>query len=566
MSDKRIGVSERCTSSASFSLVLQRNLPFILLLAIICVALLNVVLGPQYLVFYVWARSHIHVLHALPTVATPQFVRRHPEITPYDTIQSMRGAVIFISSFLIIFVLYFWAIRNLPTLISYRYIQISTVLMGGAYLLIPVLTSQDVLSYTAYARMFVIYQFNPLITPPTAIRHDTVYHLLHWVHQPSVYGPVWIGIISVLQLGALLFGFKQVLLMELLMRIFGLAMHLGSVQLLWLISGRLCDTSGRSGSDLQAQTIRLRATLAFAWSPFLLLEACVNAHNDVTILFLLLLALWCLLPRSGNGRWYYMLMALCLAFAACIKITFIILLPGFLFFLLTRQEDMRMTFVRRVKDVLLVAVISVGLIVVLYAPFWGDGALLNMFRMTPAASRDINSFYELMTHMYARLTGVSLYHTEDVGSPLEVMSHYVSDALFASGYVILCVYAFVRPRYVHTSVAFIGWMACVWLYYCLVGVPWFWPWYLILLFGCLAVLESVQGSQKDIPFTLSGNLNIALFSRALTVSLFGFYCLWNFNGRFHYQYMNSVLIWFVPMLILGFAILLFYRKQEVPGR
>src|SRR5205807_5635077 len=99
---------------------------------------------------------------------------------------------------------------------------------------------------------------------------------------------------------ALAFGFKSILSMVLLLRLFGLAMHLGSTQLLWVLSGRLQRLYGSISPRL-----RTLAILAFAWNPLLLFEAAVNAHCDTTILFFVLLAIWLLISTTGHHKGPY---------------------------------------------------------------------------------------------------------------------------------------------------------------------------------------------------------------------------------------------------------------------
>jgi hypothetical protein len=562
MSYKRLVTSEMYALVKLFPEKLQRNLSSIILLAILGCLLINVCITPQYLELYMLLRNHVQALKFLPSLMSPELVQRNNVVAPLNIIQSMRGTWIFTGSFLLVFLLYFQAIRTLPEHISYRYIQISTLLMGLVYLIIPITTSQDIISYTAYARMIAIYHLNPLVLPPSAISTDYVYRFLYWVNQPSAYGPVWIGITGILQWMAFLFGFKHVFSMEILLRLFGLMMHLGSMQLIWLISGELLSRY----EFPQAQLLRIRATLAFAWNPFLLLEACVNAHNDVTILFLLLLAFWFLSLHTDNGRQYYMLIALLLALATCIKITYLILVPGFLLFLLKRQTEIPLHLRHRIWDMIVVGVVYSGVIIALYVPFWSHGTILNVVHINPAASRDINSLYEFGVNIYSQLTGVSLQHTMDRGSNLEIFSHYISNALFVCGYIVLCLYSFLKPRYVNTPVALIGWMAFVWLYYGVVGDPWFWPWYLIVTLGFLTIMEIAQGIRKDIPFSLRGNLNIALFSRSLMIGMFGLYVLWNFYNAlpyYHYRYLSSLLIWLAPVLIFGVAAYKLHRKKAL---
>src|SRR5579859_7002222 len=68
-------------------------------------------------------------------------------------------------------------------------------------------------------------------------------------------------------------------------------MHLISTRLVWLISGQWQQLNGQPAL---ATRKRIRATLAFAWNPLLLLEACVNAHNDAMLVVFVLLMIWVL--------------------------------------------------------------------------------------------------------------------------------------------------------------------------------------------------------------------------------------------------------------------------------
>ena len=194
-------------------------------------------------------------------------------------------------AFLAIFVVYLLALRRLPGSISWRFIKRSTLLIGCLYVLIPVVTSPDLFSYIAYARMAVLHNLNPLTTIPTAIQNDPVYKYIFWVDQPSAYGPTWAIFTSFLQGLLVLFRNTYVMPMVLALRITGLVMHLISTRLVWLISGQFQQLNGKPAL---ATRTRLRATLAFAWNPLLLLEACVNAHNDAMLVVFVLLMIWVL--------------------------------------------------------------------------------------------------------------------------------------------------------------------------------------------------------------------------------------------------------------------------------
>ncbi|GHO82151.1 hypothetical protein KSZ_01570 [Dictyobacter formicarum] len=474
---------------------------------------------------------------------------------PLNQIQSLPLALAFMGLFIILFTLYFFALRHLPGKITHRFIIRSTIAMGIAYLLLPLVTSQDVFSYIAYARMAVFYHLNPMVVPPTAIEPDFVYGFLYWVHQPSVYGPTWLAITAGLQLLATAIGFKYVLSMEMLLRIFGLLMHLGSTQLVWLLSERFEGL--KSGQDeANWQTRKLGVTLAFAWNPFLLLEACVNAHNDGTILFLLLLSLWFLFPQTENSRPPFLVAIVLLALIACLKISYIVLMPGILLFLLLQGTAIS-SIRRRLRDVGLATLIYVGLIIAIHAPFWANGALLDVVTMTPSASRNINSIYELLVNGYAQFRGIQLTHSIDRGSHLEVLSHMLSAVLFTLMYAALCIRSFRRPQYINTWPALVAWLAGAWLLYCVVGSPWYWPWYAIILFGLFALLEMTQqelpAGRTPVHFVF-GSLDVALLGRALSSSMVGLYCLWilyNLLPKLQLAYLTSLWVWGLPFLIMA---------------
>jgi|GEM_PF-535455 len=199
-------------------------------------------------------------------------------------------AMLFVA-FLAVFAVYLLALRGLPGSVSWRFVKRSTLLIGCLYVLIPVVTSPDLFSYIGYARMAVLHNLNPLTTLPTAIRSDPVYRYIFWVDQPSAYGPTWAIVTSFLQWLLALFRNTYIMPMVLALRVTGLVMHLISTRLVWLISGQLQQINGQ---PVLATRKRIRATLAFAWNPLLLFEACVNAHNDAMLVVFVLLMIWVL--------------------------------------------------------------------------------------------------------------------------------------------------------------------------------------------------------------------------------------------------------------------------------
>ncbi|GCE30974.1 hypothetical protein KDA_64580 [Dictyobacter alpinus] len=539
-----------------------RFLPWICLLGIVVVI---TIADLTFIDRHFWLYTVIY--HHLHPVKRPIIPGAVGEAMPLNLIKSLPLTCAFVGLFSILFTFYFLAVRFLPRLINQRYIFRSTILMGIAYILLPVVTSQDIFSYIAYARMAVLYHLNPMVVAPTAIKPDFVYGFLYWVNQPSVYGPTWLAITSLLQIIASVIGFKYVLSMELLLRIFGFMMHLGSTQLVWILSAQL-RSSNATVSEGDWQRRRLRTTLAFAWNPFLLLEACVNAHNDITILFMLLLSLWFLIPHPENKRIAYVSAIIILALLACLKISYIVLLPGILLFILLQGAAVKSLRTRILQTVVSIIVYS-GLIIGMHAPFWDHGALLNVLQVTPSASRNTNSFYETVVNIYASFKGIPLTHKMDHGSRLEIMSHMVSTGLFLLIYAAICIRSICRPRYINTWPALVAWLAFTWLLYCVVGSPWFWPWYTIILFGLFALLEVNQEEQttrREPVHFVFGALDVALFGRLLSVSMVSLYCLWIFYNlvpNFQFTYFTSVFVWGIPFLIIGMRAAQKHIKQKL---
>src|SRR5207245_837013 len=88
--------------------------------------------------------------------------------TPPSIALSWLQIPLLIMSMLLVFLAYVFALHRVPlSIINYRSILYSTLLLGLLCILFPVVTSSDIYSYISYARMGVIYYLNPLTTLPT---------------------------------------------------------------------------------------------------------------------------------------------------------------------------------------------------------------------------------------------------------------------------------------------------------------------------------------------------------------------------------------------------------------
>ena len=471
---------------------------------------------------------------------------------------SWRETGLLLLAFVLVFVCYFIALHVLTQRVGIRFILLSTMLLGLVLIIAPIVTSQDIYSYIIYARMQVLYHLNPLITSPMSIASDPTYRHLYWTNQPSAYGPTWISLTSILQWFTSLFGTNTLTPMLLALRILNLLAHLGSTLLLWSMSTRLKQIHGyKKPID--------GAVLAFAWNPLLLFEACVNGHNDILMILLVLLALWCLVRWSGLSS--YLVATLIFALATCLKVNAALLLPGLLLFIWMHQQSLRV----RLQHLALILSVYIVVILALYAPFWSHGNILLILHVNPGTYRATNSIPEFLSHLYNSLVSHS---TQESGFPAEEFLRILSEGLFVVAYLVLCWHAF-RTRLFTTpgtsgisgtTPLFFGmtrWMTMAWLLYCLLGSPWFWPWYLIVFFGLFALLETNPGE------TLSRYIPAVRVLACTMVSIYCFYT-WSPYGsfvpllfHFRWAYLRGLWAWLIPLCILSLPILHKLRTKSV---
>ncbi|HEU5227752.1 MAG TPA: hypothetical protein VFU49_08060 [Ktedonobacteraceae bacterium] len=532
---------------------LYRFLPLIILFAMECAFLLaNAALPLVGLWFHTALLPQMGKWVLLPT----RIIFYHRELSPTvmgtyvgAPTPSTRGSWLEIGTlatiFLLILVIYLLALRYLPRLISRRYIIFSVLLLGITFAFVSIVTSQDIYSYIFYARMSILYHINPLTNSPMVVFEDPAYLHIYWVDQPSAYGPVWTIITGGLQWVTDLFGTgkSNLVPMVLGLRLLALAAHLFSTLLVWSICGHLQRLTNKISPQ-----VRMRATLAFAWNPLLLFEACVNAHNDTVLLLFVLLAVWFLvrLPtfsiRSALGA------AMMLGLATCLKINIVLLIPGLVLFLWTQPQ--------RIRAIIAVLAVYAGSIVLLYAPFWDHGAILGVLRVNPGTYRNINTVAEFLTHFFnSVLLSLGYPKQPDIGSLAEIVLHTLSMAIFALTYIFLCGRVLLAQNALRTPVDLLRWMALIWFLYCALGTPWMWPWYLVTFFGLFALIESVDiGRWQQKP--VFGILYLPLAARLFSFSMLFLYCFYAWAPHvtipglpgFEWPWLRGLFVWFIPLL------------------
>ena len=239
------------------------------------------------------------------------------------------------------------------------------VVAAGAVLFSTILalayptTAIDVLIYAVRTRGWAIYGLNPLATAPQQLPGDPWVGLAaEWADAPSPYGPVWEG----LSLLAWRLAGGDFLLHLLALKAIAALAHLGAAALVALSLRRLKPEWALVGA------------VAFAWNPLALLESAGNGHNDILMVFFLLLAVYFAARtndppadstnlREGWPRW---LVIPALTLSILTKFIPLMVLPFFLLYLI-RQET---SWPRRLAVAAGHLAVAAGLSAALMAPIW----------------------------------------------------------------------------------------------------------------------------------------------------------------------------------------------------
>jgi hypothetical protein len=539
-----------------------QSLPLFLLALTIFATLLMGVLSPLRYLFLTQAfpNTPIGSWLLVPTRALlPGFSLMGTRLahSPAVLVTAWMETALFFGSFCVLFLVYLAAVVSLARRVSYRFVFFSACILGLIYLIMPAIGSQDVFSYIINARAGIVYHLNPLTTVPAMLpNHDPILPHIYWRSQPSAYGPTWVAITSLLQEIVARFSLAPLIGMVFLLRLWGLAMLLASLQLIWSITGRQQWLHGTP-----SQRTRLLAALAFAWNPLLLFEGVADAHIDMTIVFFVLLALW-FLQRPERLNWGTLALAsVTLALAVCLKVNVALLFPGLVLFLWTQREQAALL---RLQRVFLTTLLFVGTIFLLYAPFWQHGAVLTVFHINPSLTRDVNSPIDFFLRFYEGIRGRQLIRPDaNIGSPPEIKSHLLSMVLFGLTYVAASAWFLFLPNRINRLSGLVGWMALVWLIYCIVGSPWFMPWYMLTFIGLIALLMGMSSTDEP----MLGPLYLPTAMYTLSFSMLALYCFNSYapsiTGILHLSVgsFRELLDWLVLLAAIRFPTLRAELKQ-----
>jgi len=299
----------------------------------------------------------------------------YPPLNPH-----FRYLLLGLIFFLYLFYLKFTSGLNRPTSED-RIHWIWAVAILSYAAVIPPLLSIDLYEYVIRGRMLAIYGLNPFFHPPADISSDPLYTMSFWRTICTVYGPLW-SLISACTVKISGTGpTANLMTMKAVMLIF----H--------LLSGYIVYSLAREMWPAKKQYI----TALYLFNPYFIFMNLVENHNDIFMLFFMLLSLYLLKKKR------FLLAVSALTLSACIKYISILLAPLLFIYAWNALPDLKAKLSFTVRS----ALISTLLVTLAFLPFkiypWNIFGILQSIKLR----LDTNTITYLMYSLLER-TGLKL--------------------------------------------------------------------------------------------------------------------------------------------------------------
>lgn len=390
-----------------------------------------------------------------------------------------ESQAIYVSAFGALFVLQYIAyrlVRSHPQIAPLDLIVAGQVIFGVLNVWIYPVAALDLYDYLMYGRIVLEYGGNPFLQPPSAFP-DPLVGYSPWPNERSVYGPLWqlISLVPTAVAG------ESMLRGLVAFKLLGLIAYVGCTLVIWRLLTRLCPRYAAAG------------TVLFAWNPLLQFELVGNGHNDVVMVLFVLLALWALISELR------LLVLPLLALAVLTKLLAAALGPVFLYGLLRGHLPLREKLIAIVGG----SAISLGLAVVLYAPFWGG---LDTFYFLSRGNWFTASIPTMLRELLRQW-----YPFEQAG---RLAATLVGMGIVAFTFFRLWLLWREERRDGVAESSWLPWLRAAYdvtFAYLVFATLWWQPWYLVWLVALAALVPSRLVHERTLLFCYGGVLNYLVF-------------------------------------------------------
>lgn len=189
------------------------------------------------------------------------------------------------------------ALRGIMTLIG-----ITIIILFFSY---PAMLSFDIFNYIATSKVLFFYHENPYVLMPIEFANDPLLAFTRAANKIALYGPFWIFLTGV----PYFVGFGNFIITLFSFKLLSALFYLGTAFLIWKISRNMLSL------------------ILFSFNPLIVIETLMSSHNDIAMIFLVLLSFFLLTRKKiFLGVLFFVLSIL-------IKYSTIILIPVFSYIL-----------------------------------------------------------------------------------------------------------------------------------------------------------------------------------------------------------------------------------------
>lgn len=224
-------------------------------------------------------------------------------------------SIVYFVILVVLFAFYVYFLRKITKKILIILILISICSLFFSY---PAILSYDIFNYIFTAKVLFLYKENPFIIMPIEFLGDPMLLFTHAANKVALYGPSWVGITG----APYLLGFNNFILTLFNFKAVVLLFYLGIIYLIYKITNNLDNVA------------------YFALSPLVLIETLVSGHNDVSMMFFALLAIYLLKKERIILAFSF------LAISILIKYATIFLILVFIYFLFLKLKKRKVEWER----------------------------------------------------------------------------------------------------------------------------------------------------------------------------------------------------------------------------
>lgn len=177
------------------------------------------------------------------------------------------------------------------------------ITVGILFISYPAMLSYDIFNYLTTSKVLFFYHENPYIVMPIEFIGEPFLSFTHAANKIALYGPFWVLITGI----PYFLGVGNFIITLFVFKLFVITFYLATIFLVWKISKNIISV------------------ILFAFNPLIIIETLISGHNDIVMIFFVLLSFFLLMTKKMGWAVFFFVLSI------LIKYTTLILIPVFLF-------------------------------------------------------------------------------------------------------------------------------------------------------------------------------------------------------------------------------------------